>query len=140
MAQSLAPRRFITSLLGLLAALAFVLATIGIYGIVSFRDRAADARDRRAGGGRRKHDATSSGSCLPRGHRRVGVGVLVGLAGSLAATRSRRRALLYQASPTDPLTLGGTALALLTLVALLACYWPARRATRVDPLVALRSD
>jgi ABC-type antimicrobial peptide transport system permease subunit len=77
-------------------------------------------------------------SVFAEGAQRVGVGVLVGLAGSLAATRLVA-ALLYQVSPTDPLTLGATTM-LLGTVALLACYWPARRATRIDPLVALRSD
>jgi putative ABC transport system permease protein len=137
LAESLAPRRFITSLLGVLAALAFVLATIGIYGIVSF---ATAQRTREIGvrvvvGGSARDILTL---VFTEGARRVLMGVLVGLAGSLAATRVVA-ALLYEVSPTDPLTLGGTA-ALLALVAMLACYWPARRATRVDPLVALRSE
>jgi putative ABC transport system permease protein len=136
-AQSLAPRRFITSLLGILAGLAFALATIGIYGIVSF----ATAQRTREIGVR----VVVGGSArdilrlvFAEGAQRVAVGVLVGLAGSLAATRVVA-ALLYQVSPMDPLTLGTTT-ASLAVVALLACYWPARRATRVDPLVALRSD
>jgi predicted permease len=136
-AESLAPRRFVTSLLGILAALAFVLATIGIYGIVSFataqRTREIGVRVV-VGGSARDIQAL----VFSEGALRVAIGVLVGLAGSLAATRLVG-ALLYQVSPTDPLTLGGTA-ALLAVVALLACYWPARRATRVDPLVALRTD
>jgi putative ABC transport system permease protein len=136
-AESLAPRRFVTSLLGILAALAFVLATIGIYGIVSF---ATAQRTREIGvrvvvGGSTRDILRL---VFSEGARRVLMGILVGLAGSLAATRVVA-ALLYQVSPTDPLTLGGTAV-LLAVVALLACYWPARRATRVDPLVALRSD
>ena len=135
--RTLAPRRFITSLLGILAGLAFVLATIGIYGIVSF---ATAQRTREIGV--RVVVGGSAGDIMAlvfaEGARRVGVGILVGLAGSLAATRVVA-ALLYEVSPTDPLTLGGTA-ALLAVVALLACYWPARRATRVDPLVALRAD
>jgi predicted permease len=135
--QSLAPRRFITSLLGILAGLAFVLATIGIYGIVSF---ATAQRTREIGV--RVVVGGSAGDIMTlvfsEGALRVGVGILVGLAGSLAATRVVG-ALLYEVSPTDPLTLGATA-ATLAVVALLACYWPARRATRVDPLVALRSD
>jgi predicted permease len=135
--QSLAPRRFITTLLGILAGLAFVLATIGIYGIVSF---ATAQRTREIGvrvvvGGSTRDILTL---VFSEGARRVGVGILVGLAGSLAVTRIVA-ALLYQVSPTDPLTLGGTAAAL-AVVALLACYWPARRATRLDPLVALRAD
>jgi putative ABC transport system permease protein len=135
--QSLAPRRFVTSLLGILGGLAFVLATIGIYGIVSFataqRTREIGVRVVVGGTARDILKLVFSESAT-----RVGAGVVVGLAASLAATRGVA-ALLYQVSPTDPLTLGGTA-ALLAVVALLACYWPARRATRVDPLVALRSD
>jgi putative ABC transport system permease protein len=136
-AESLAPRRFVTSLLGILAALAFVLATIGIYGIVSF---ATAQRTREIGvrvvvGGSARDILTL---VFSEGARRVAVGILVGLAGSLAAARVVE-VLLYEVSPTDPLTLGVTA-ALLTIVALLACYWPARRATRIDPLAALRSE
>jgi len=135
--QTLAPRRFITGLLGILAGLAFVLATIGIDGIVSF---ATAQRTREIGvrvvvGGSTRDILRL---VFSEGAMRVGVGVLVGLAGSLAATRVVA-SLLYKISPTDPLTLVATT-ALLTVVALLACYWPARRATRVDPLVALRSD
>ena len=66
------------------------------------------------------------------------IGVAVGLAGAMALSRAMA-SLLFQLSPTDPATLGGVAL-LLTLVALLASYLPARQATRVDPLVALRTE
>jgi hypothetical protein len=136
-AQSLAPRRFVTSLLSVLAGLAFVLATIGIYGIVSFAtsQRTREIGVRVAVGGSTRDILRL---VFTEGAQRVAVGVLVGWAGSLAVTRVVA-ALLYQVSPTDPLTLGTTT-ALLAVVALLACYWPARRATRVDPLVALRSD
>ena len=136
-AQSLAPRRFVTSLLSVLAGLAFVLATIGIYGIVSFAtsQRTREIGVRVAVGGSTRDILRL---VFTEGAQRVAVGVLVGLAGSLAVTRVVA-ALLYQVSPTDPLTLVTTT-ALLAVVALLACYWPARRATRVDPLVALRSD
>ena len=111
--QSLAPRRFITTLLGILAGLAFVLATIGIYGIVSF---ATAQRTREIGvrvvvGGSTRDILTL---VFSEGARRVGVGMLVGLAGSLAVTRIVA-ALLYQVSPTDPLTLGGTAARWLSL-------------------------
>ena len=135
-AQSLAPRRFITSLLTVLAGLAFVLATIGIYGIVSFAtsQRTREIGVRVAVGGSTRDILRL---VFTEGAQRVAVGVLVGLAGSLAVTRVVAT-LLYQVSPNDPLTLGTTT-ALLAVVALLALL-PARRATRVDPLVALRSD
>jgi ABC-type antimicrobial peptide transport system permease subunit len=66
------------------------------------------------------------------------LGVAAGLAGALALSRAIA-SLLFELSPTDPLTLAGTA-GLLSAVALLASYLPARRATRVDPLIALRSE
>ena len=75
---------------------------------------------------------------LREGAALVGAGLAVGLAGALLVTRVLR-GLLYEVSATDPATLGGVAL-LLAGVALLASYLPARRAARVDPLVALRND
>lgn len=135
--QSLASRRFITSLLGVLAGLAFVLSTLGIYGVVSFAtaQRTREIGVRVAMGGSAKDILKL---VLSESAGRVGVGVLVGLAGALMATRTVG-ALLFNTSPTDAWTLFTTT-GLLTAVALLACYWPARRATRIDPLVALRSD
>ena len=72
------------------------------------------------------------------GARIVGVGLVLGLAGSVAFARLLQ-ALLFNTRPTDPFTLGAAA-ALLALVAFLACWIPARRATKVDPMVALRSE
>jgi predicted permease len=136
-AHSLAPRRFVTNLLSVLAGLAFVLATLGIYGIVTF----STAQRRREIGVRMAVGGKASdilALVLGEGARLIGLGVLLGLLGSLAATRVIA-ALLYGISPADPLTLAGTT-ALLALVALIACYLPARRATRIDPLAALRAQ
>ena len=135
--RSLASRRFITSLLGILAGLAFVLSTLGIYGVVSFAtaQRTREIGVRVAIGGSARDILKL---VLSESAGRVGVGILVGLAGSLAATRVVAT-LLYNTSPTDVWTLFTTTV-LLTAVALLACYWPARRATRVDPITALRAE
>jgi putative ABC transport system permease protein len=68
----------------------------------------------------------------------AGIGVAIGIGGALALTRTMQ-SLLFDVSPTDPLTIGGATL-LLASVSLLACYIPARRATRVDPFVATRCE
>ena len=75
---------------------------------------------------------------LGQGLVTIAAGIAIGLAGSLVLTRTMR-SLLFETSPNDPLTIGGVAL-LLVAIATLASYIPARRATRVDPLVALRQD
>jgi len=76
---------------------------------------------------------------LKQGLILIAFGVMVGIAAAFAATRFIDTQQLYQVSATDPLTFAGIAL-LLSLVALLACYLPARRATKVDPLIALRYE
>jgi predicted permease len=136
-AQSLASRRFVTGLLSILAGLAFLLATLGIYGILSFSttQRTREIGIRIAVGGKAPDILRL---VLSESARLVAVGVALGLAGSLAAARLIA-ALLYSTSPTDPMTLAATT-SLLGLVALLACYVPARRATRIDPLIALRAQ
>jgi len=75
---------------------------------------------------------------LAQGLRTIFIGVAIGLTGSLALTRTVE-SLLFGVSATDPLTLGGVTL-LLVGAALLACYIPARRATKVDPMIALRYE
>jgi putative ABC transport system permease protein len=133
----LAPRRFNLLLLGVFASLALALASVGIYGVISY---AVSQRTREIGVrlalGAQPRDIlkliVGHGLALTLG------GVALGLLASLALTRWLE-SLLFSVSPTDPLTFAGVAL-LLTLVALLACYVPARRATKVDPLFTLKHE
>ena len=135
--ESLTQRRLVLTLVGMFAAVALLLAALGVYGVtassVSQRTRELGIRvalgaDRRA----------VIWSVLSEPARLVVAGLALGLAGTWAVRRVVGR-MLFDVSATDPLTLGAVALVLLG-VALLASYFPARRATRVDPMVALRSD
>jgi putative ABC transport system permease protein len=134
--QSHAPRRFVMQIVSSLSALAFVLAAIGIYGTLTFStaQRTREIGLRIAMGGSRD---SIMRMVIREGMVLVAAGVVIGLAAALVLSRGIV-ALLYGVSPTDPMTLAGTA-ALLLGVALLACYIPARRATMVDPLTALRT-
>ena len=136
-AQAAAGHRFPMVLLGLFAALAMALAGVGIYGVTSYSvgRRAHEIGIRVALGARRAHvlRLVLSGSM-----RWVLAGLALGIAGSLGLTRLLRD-LLYGVRPTDPLVLGAVSL-LLSSVALVACYIPARRATKVDPMAALRCE
>jgi putative ABC transport system permease protein len=133
---SLAPRRFLTDLFGVLAVLAFVLSTFGMYGLLTFAtvQRTREIGIRIALGARATAILRMT---LAESLKIVCVGVIVGLMGSLAATRLLV-ALLYRTSPTDTFTFAFTTI-LLAAVALVACYVPARRATKVDPLIALKA-
>jgi len=136
-AQSLASRRFSMILLLVFALLALVLASIGIYGVVSYvvAQRSHEIGLRMALGARRLDIL----SLILQGGGKLAVGgVAAGLAAALGLTRLMG-SLLYGVSAVDPLTFGAVAI-LLTLVALAACYIPARRAARVDPMVALRYE
>jgi predicted permease len=137
LSQSLAMQQFVMRLLGLFAALAGVLAAIGIYGVISYLviQRTQELGVRMALGAR-PGDVLKM--VLGRGMRLTLMGVVVGLAGALAFTRVLR-SQLYGVSATDPVTLLGVSL-LFAVIALLACWIPARRATRVDPLLAMRSE
>jgi putative ABC transport system permease protein len=136
-AQTLAARRFVTNLLAALAGLAFLLAALGIYGMLVFSttQRTREIGIRIAVGGKAR-DILSL--VLGESARLIALGVGIGLLGSLVAARLLAT-LLYSTSPTDPVTLAATTLSL-AAVALLACYVPARRATRIDPLNALRAQ
>lgn len=137
LSQSLAMQQFVMRLLGLFAVLAGVLATIGIYGVISYLvvQRTQELGVRMALGAR---PGDVLAMVLGKGMRLTLLGVVVGLAGALAFTRVLR-SQLYGVNATDPVTLLGVSL-LFASIALLACWIPARRATRVDPMIAMRSE
>jgi predicted permease len=129
--------RFQAGLLALFAALALVLATVGIYGVIAFSvsQRAHEIGLRLALGA---HPRDVLALVLGQGARLAALGVLLGVASAFALSRLLST-LLYRVTATDPLTFAGVSL-LLMAVSLLACWLPARRAARVDPMVALRYE
>jgi putative ABC transport system permease protein len=135
--RTLSEARFSLLLFGLFAGLALVLAAIGIYGVMAttVTQRRQEIGLRMALGAQ-KQDVLKL--IISQGMILVAIGVGVGLLFAVALTRLMST-LLFEVSPTDPLTLMVITL-LLSVVALLACYLPARRATKVDPLVALRYE
>jgi predicted permease len=135
--DSMARQRFAMTMLGGFAGFAMVLAAIGVYGVMSFlvTQGTADIAIRMALGARRMSILSQ---VFGQGMRLALVGVAAGLIGALALSRIMS-SLLFGVKPTDPLTFLSMVIVLL-LVALSACLLPATRATRIDPMIALRAE
>lgn len=137
MSDRLATRRFSMIVLGVFAALALLMACVGIYGVISHLvgEHTREIAIRVALGAERQDVLRT---VLRDGAKMALAGVAIGLGAALGLTRLMT-SLLFGISAHDPVTLAGV-VSLLTSVAFAACYIPARRATRVDPMVALRND
>ena len=137
LSDSSAEPRFQTALVGSFGILGFILAIIGIYGVISYSvvQQTHEIGVRMALGAQRGdilHMILREGMLLAI------TGIAIGIGGALALTRVLR-SMLFEIEPTDPATFVGVAI-FLTIAALAACYIPARRATRVDPMAALRHE
>jgi predicted permease len=135
--DTLVNRRFVMLILGLFAGIALVLAGVGLFGVLSYAvtQRTREIGVRMALGARA---ADVLGMVVRQGMQLTAIGLAVGVAAALAATRALS-SLLFGIGAADPMTYAVLATAL-AAVALLACWLPARRAARVDPMVALRSE
>jgi putative ABC transport system permease protein len=135
--RSTADKRFLMLLMGVFAALAVALTVIGLYGVMSYvvSQRTQEIGVRMALGA---GEGNIRRMVLRQGMSLVLIGIVIGLAASWLLSRLIAN-LLFGVSPTDPLTFSSIPL-LLAVVALLACWFPARRATKVDPIIALRYE
>jgi putative ABC transport system permease protein len=135
--ETLAPRLVMTRLLTIFGALALLVAGTGIGGILALTvSQRMHEIGIRVALGAKPGDVFRN--VVRQGMVLVGIGLVLGLAAALAFTRLLE-ALLFHVTPTDPLTFAGVTL-LFAVTALIACYAPARRATKIDPLIALRQD
>jgi putative ABC transport system permease protein len=135
--ESIGRFRLSMSILALFAGIALLLAVIGVYGVTAYAvtQRTHEIGVRMAIGAQRRDILRL---VFSQAGKLIGIGLFIGVAGSLIGTRLLR-ALLFEVSPQDPATLGAVAVVLIGAT-LLACWWPARRAAKVDPMVALRSE
>jgi putative ABC transport system permease protein len=136
-ADSTVTEHLLTTLVGIFSGLALLLAAIGIYGVLSYvvTQRTREIGIRISLGASR---GRVLGLMLKQGLRLAGIGVVAGVIASVAVGKLIS-SVLHGVSPRDPMILTGTAVGLLA-VAFIACYVPARRATKVDPLIALRYE
>lgn len=137
MSESIARQRFAMTLLSVFSAVALVIAAVGIYGVMAYNvvQRTGEFGIRMALGAQQRDVLRL---VLTQGGKLIGLGLLIGLLATLAASRAMG-SMLFNTSAYDPLTLA-TITVLLAVVALLACFFPANRATKVNPIEALRAE
>ncbi len=136
-AQAISSTKFTLTLVGMFGAIALVLAAVGVYGVIAYSvTRRTNEIGIRMALGALQKDVLEM--IVKQGARLAIAGIAIGLVAALALTRAMQT-LLFGVSPFDPLTLAAVS-ALLVIVALIACYVPARRASQVDPMIALRHE